>query len=129
VHNVIKFTARCGGTLFGQNLKIVSVVIAFDLYRKGKYEQMREVAERVDPDNSGVSQMLIAIANGALGNRDAARGALKKLSEHKPLASDPAAFLRRHGAIDEIVDALMAGLKKARKVASGSSSGSQSGTL
>jgi TolB-like protein/tetratricopeptide (TPR) repeat protein len=99
-------------------------LIAIDLYRKGKYEQMREVAERADPDNSGFSQLLIAIANGALGNRDAARAALKKLSENKPLASDPAAFMRRHGAIDEIVDALMAGLQKARKLASEPSLGS-----
>jgi hypothetical protein len=36
------------------------------------------------------------------------------------LASDPAAFMRRHGATDEIVDAIMAGLKKAREVASSS---------
>jgi TolB-like protein/tetratricopeptide (TPR) repeat protein len=99
-------------------------LIAIDLYRKGKYEQMRKVAERADPDNSGFSQLLIAIANGALGNRDAARNALKKLSENKPLASDPAAFMRRHGAIDEIVDALMAGLQKARNIASEPSSGS-----
>jgi TolB-like protein/tetratricopeptide (TPR) repeat protein len=94
-------------------------LIAIDLYRKGKYEQMRELAERADPDNSGVSQMLIAIANGELGNRDAARDALKKMSEHKPFASDPAGFMRRHGAIDEIVASLMAGLKKAEHVASG----------
>jgi tetratricopeptide (TPR) repeat protein len=99
-------------------------LIAIDLYRKGKYEQMRKVAERADPDNSGFSQLLIAIANGALGNRDAARNALKKLSENKPLASDPAAFMRRHGAIDDIVDALMAGLQKARNIASEPSSGS-----
>ena len=84
---------------------------------------MLEIAQRADPDNSGFSQFLLAIANGALGNRDAARGALKKLSEYNPLASDPSAFLRRHGAIDEIVDALTAGLQKARKVASGSESG------
>jgi TolB-like protein/tetratricopeptide (TPR) repeat protein len=94
-------------------------LVAIDLYRKGEYKQMREVAERADPDNSGVSQMLIAIANGELGNRDAARDALKKMSEHKPFASDPAGFMRRHGAIDEIVASLMAGLKKAEHIASG----------
>ena len=98
-------------------------LIAIDLYLKGNYRQMLEIAQRADPDNSGFSQFLLAIANGALGNRDAARGALKKLSEYNSLASDPSAFLRRHGAIDEIVDALTAGLQKARKVASGSESG------
>ena len=94
-------------------------LVAIDLYLKGKYEQMREVAERADPDNSGFTQFLILIANGALGNRDAARVALKKLSAHKTLASDTAAFLRRHGAIDEIVYPLMAGLNKAELLAAG----------
>ena len=98
-------------------------LIAIDLCLKGKYVQMREVAERADPDNSGFSQFLIAIANGELGNRAPTRDALRKFSEYKPLASDPAAFMRRHGAIDEIVDALMVGLQKARKVASKSQNG------
>lgn len=94
-------------------------LIAIDLYLKGKYGEMYQLAERADPDNSGFSELLIAIANGELGNRNAARDALNKLSQFKPLARDPAAFMRRHGAIDEIVDALMAGLKKAEHVASG----------
>jgi TolB-like protein/Tfp pilus assembly protein PilF len=98
-------------------------LIAIDLCLKGKYAQMREVAERAAPDNSGFSQFLIAIANGELGNRAATRDALKKLSQFKPLASDPAAYMRRHGAIDEIVDTLMAGFQKARKVASMSQNG------
>jgi Tfp pilus assembly protein PilF len=99
-------------------------LVAVDFYLKGKYKQMLEVAERSELDNSGFSQFLIAIANGELGNRAAARDALRKFSEYRPLASDPAAFMRRHGAIGEIVDALMAGLQKARKVASELSSGS-----
>jgi TolB-like protein len=93
-------------------------LIAIDLYLKGEYGQMREVADRAMPDDSGFTQVLVAIADGALGNRDATRAALKKLSEFKPLASDPAAFMRRHGATDEIIDAVMGGLKKAREVAS-----------
>jgi len=100
-------------------------LIAIDLYLRGQYQQMREIAERAQANNSGFTQMLIAIANGELGNRDAARAALKKLSEFKPLASDPAAYMRRHGAVDKIVDPLMAGLQKARKFASGSKSASR----
>jgi TolB-like protein/tetratricopeptide (TPR) repeat protein len=95
-----------------------SHLIAVDLYLRRQYQQMREVVERGEPDNSGFSDLLIAIANGELGNRDATRTALKKLSEFKSLASDPAAYMRRHGAVDEIVNAIMAGLKKAREVAS-----------
>jgi TolB-like protein/Tfp pilus assembly protein PilF len=93
-------------------------LVAIDLYLKGEYKQMLELAERAEPDNSGFTEVLIAIANGALGNHDAARDALKKLSKFKPLASDPAAFMRRHGAVDEIVNALMGGLRKAEQVAS-----------
>jgi TolB-like protein len=93
-------------------------LIAIDLYLNGEYGQMREVVERADPDKSGFTEMLIAIANGELGNRDATTAALKKLSEFKPLSRDPAAYMRRHGATDEIVDVIMVGLKKAREVAS-----------
>jgi hypothetical protein len=80
----------------------------------GREEIIDPLSESAEPktftEKNGSSwQVLIAIANGELRNRDATRDALKKLSEHKPLASDPAAFLRRHGAIDEIVDALVAG--------------------
>jgi TolB-like protein/tetratricopeptide (TPR) repeat protein len=95
-----------------------SHLIAVDLYLRRQYQQMREVVERGDPDNSGFSDLLIAVANGELGNRDATRAALKKLSVFKSLASDPAAYMRRHGAVDEIVNAIMAGLQKAREVAS-----------
>jgi len=92
-------------------------LIAIDLYLKVEYEQMREIADRFVPDDSGFTEALIAIANGALGNRAAAGVALKKLSEFKPLANDPAGYMRRHGATDEIVEAITGGLRKAEQVA------------
>jgi hypothetical protein len=79
---------------------------------------MLRAAERSAVDRLGVSQALIAIAAGELGNRDAAREALEKMSAVGSLARDPAAFLRRHGATDEIVDALMGGLRKAHRIVS-----------
>jgi TolB-like protein/tetratricopeptide (TPR) repeat protein len=97
-------------------------LIAIDFYLKRDYKRMLEISERSALDNSGFSEVLIAIANGELGNRDAARAALKRLSQHKPMVTDLAGFLRRHGATDEIVDALMAGLEKARQIAAGTAS-------
>jgi hypothetical protein len=84
-------------------------LIAIDLYLKRDYKRMLQFAERSAGEGRGVSQALIAIAAGKLGKRDAARQALKKMAEYKSFAGDRAA-LRRHGATDEIVNALMAGL-------------------
>ena len=92
--------------------------IAIDLYLKGNYEQMFRVAERSAADGSHFSQVLIAIAAAELGKHSKAQNALEKLSAYKPLAGDPAAFMRRHGATDQIVDGLMAGLQKAHRIAS-----------
>ena len=95
-------------------------LVAIDLFLKGQYEEMLDVAERSASGGRGVSQALIAIAAAELGEPGMARQALAKMSEHESLARDPAAYLRRHGAIDEIVDELVAGLQKARQVASAS---------
>jgi tetratricopeptide (TPR) repeat protein len=92
--------------------------IAIDLYLKGNYEQMFRVAERSAADGSHFSQVLIAIAAAELGKHSKAQNALEKISAYKPLAGDPAAFMRRHGATDQIVDGLMAGLQKAHRIAS-----------
>ncbi|MGF6306261.1 tetratricopeptide repeat protein [Bradyrhizobium sp. I1.14.4] len=93
-------------------------LIAIDLYLKGNYPQMRAVAERSQLGDAGFSQLLLAVANDELGNRDAARQALEKMSQYEPVARDPEGFLRRHGATDQIVDALMTGLRKAQSIAS-----------
>jgi len=91
--------------------------IAIDHHRKGEYRQMLSSAERSARDGRGVSQFLIAIAAGELGDRQSAKQALQKLSAHEKFARDPAAYMRRHGIIDETVAALMAGLQRARRLA------------
>ncbi len=88
--------------------------IAIDLYLKGEYKQMLDVAETASLRDSGFSQLLIAMANAELGRRDATQTALKGMSQYKALADDPAGFLRRNGAADQVVDALMTGLRKAQ---------------
>lgn len=88
--------------------------IAVDLYMKGEYQEMRNVAEQAALNGTGFSQLLLALANAELGRRDDAEVALAKMSQYEPLARDPAGFLRRNGAADQVVDALMTGLRKAR---------------
>jgi TolB-like protein len=89
-------------------------LIAVDLYLRGDYQGMLAAAERDAVNGSGISYSLLAIAHGALGNREAARQALGRMAEATPLLGrDPAAVYRRHQAIDPIVDALVAGLRRA----------------
>ena len=89
-------------------------LIAIDHYMNASYAQMLETARKSAADGSGIGWSLIAIAQGALGNQAAAREALAKMAEKSPaLARDPAAGYRRHQATDEIVNVLVAGLRKA----------------
>lgn len=89
-------------------------LIAIDQYLNGRYADMRETARRSTSDGSGMSWSFVAIAEGALGQTVAAHEALARMAEKSPLlARDPASAYRRHQAIDSIVDALVAGLRKA----------------
>ncbi len=89
-------------------------LIAVDQYLKGQYQEMLETAQRSVVDGSGISWSFVAIAEGALGDKDQAHAALEKMAEISPLlARAPADAYRRHQATDSIVDALVAGLRKA----------------
>jgi tetratricopeptide (TPR) repeat protein len=89
-------------------------LIAIDHYMNGRYTQMLETANKSAADNSSISWSLVAIAQGALGNEAAAREALAKMAEISPLLNrDPTAGYRRHQATEEIVQALVKGLRKA----------------
>jgi TolB-like protein len=89
-------------------------LIAIHDYVQGDYEDMLSTAERSAVDGSGISWSLIAIANGALGNQAAAREALARMAEVSPdLARNPAAAYRKHQPVEPIVEALVAGLRKA----------------
>jgi hypothetical protein len=55
----------------------------------------------------------MAIANTKLGHRENAMAALIELENFKPMAHDPEGYLRRSGATDEIVDAVVTGLEEA----------------
>ncbi len=92
-------------------------LIAVDHLMKGDYERMLEAAERSVGDSFPINQALIAIAAGELGQAETARTALEQMSTFAPLARDPIAHFRRHGATDAILDAVAQGLAKARAVA------------
>ncbi|WP_170134953.1 hypothetical protein [Acuticoccus kandeliae] len=93
-------------------------LVAIDQYLRGDYHAMLRTAERSAVDGSGISQALIAIACGALEDGPCARGALDRLATYGVIARDPAAYFHRHGATDEIVKALSAGLARASEEAS-----------
>ena len=89
-------------------------LIAVDHYMQGRYAEMLTAAGAGNVEGSGISWSFVAIANGALGNKEAADEALTKMAETSPqIARDPAAVYRRHGATEAIVDALVGGLRKA----------------
>jgi len=92
-------------------------LIAIDFYLKGNYRQMREIAEHFSTQGGGVSNALLAIACSSLGDREGTGAALQRMAGFKPIIRDPAAYFRRHGATDEIADALTAGLDKAYRFA------------
>ncbi|WP_149341949.1 tetratricopeptide repeat protein [Neorhizobium sp. P12A] len=89
-------------------------LISVYAYLQGDYPAALESAERSTADGSGMSWSFVAIAEGALGNKEAARHALAEMTARSPsLARDPAAGYRRHQPIESIVDRLVAGLRKA----------------
>jgi TolB-like protein/tetratricopeptide (TPR) repeat protein len=92
--------------------------VAVDLYLKGNYEQSRKISERAALADSGFSQLVLAASNAELGDREGTRLALEKLARYEPLARDTEGFLRRQGVADHTVNILLAGLKKARVLAS-----------
>jgi len=92
-------------------------LIGVDLYLKGDYESLLAVAQRSLGNGIGFGPMLLAIAAGALGDAELARQALGEMQKVDRIWRDPAAFLRRHGATEEIVAALLAGLAEAQRVA------------
>ncbi|RAI01064.1 hypothetical protein DLJ53_17765 [Acuticoccus sediminis] len=95
-------------------------LISIDHFMNGRYQEMLEISQGSVADGIGISEALVAIAAGELGEPDIAREALAKMAGYGPLIRDPAAYFRRHGATDEIVEALTAGLEQARRVAAGS---------
>jgi TolB-like protein len=89
-------------------------LLTLDRLMNGDGEGMLQLAERGAIEESAISQMLVAIAHGQLGNTDAARQALLRMQKISPQAAeDPLAPFRRARATSEIIEAVRAGLDRA----------------
>lgn len=92
-------------------------LVAINDYLKGDYGKILETAKQFSANSSDLNQALIAIAYAELGDAGAARQALGNMSPDGTLSRDPASYFRRHGATDEITEAVVAALSKARSFA------------
>ena len=92
-------------------------LLAMHLFFEGDYARMHETAVLSATGGSGFSQYLIAVAAGALGDAEGARAAIARVAEAPALARDPAAFMRRHGATEEIIAGMLAGYATAERLA------------
>ncbi len=90
-------------------------LITINDYLSGNFENMLAHAQRSVVEGGSFGQALIAIANTKLGRREEARTALIELEKFELMADDPEGYLRRSGATDEIVDAMVTGLEEARQ--------------
>ena len=88
--------------------------IAIDDYLKGDYAAMLTDAERSATDGSATSLSFIAVAQGALGRQADAKATLDKLAEVWPgFIEDPEAAYRVHRPTEELLQTMLAGLRKA----------------
>jgi TolB-like protein/tetratricopeptide (TPR) repeat protein len=87
-------------------------LIAVDRLMKGDGVGMLDAAERSTLDNSALSQSLVAMAYGLLGNQERAHRALVRMDE---ISADfnPVQRIRAHQATDEIIKAATAALQSA----------------
>ncbi|GGH34786.1 hypothetical protein [Cribrihabitans marinus] len=84
-----------------------------------RYEQALEQAEIAASKGTGFGQFLVAINAAAIRDARRAAEALDALSNSPSFAQDPADFMRRHGATEEIVSEAMTRYHEARRLALG----------
>lgn len=89
-------------------------LISIHDFMAGHYAQALEAAEHSGRNGSEVGLSLMAMSQAALGDRAAAARTLATLEAQAPdFYADPEAVYRSHQPTDEIVEALMAGLRQA----------------
>ncbi|WP_172329603.1 hypothetical protein [Mangrovicoccus sp. HB161399] len=93
--------------------------LAIDRYLKGSNAEMLDFAERSTSDGLGAGYMLVAIAQGAIGQAPETRTALARMEDHALIGADPEPFLRDMGLTEELVAALVGGIGTARNLVAG----------
>lgn len=89
-------------------------LITLEHMMRGEYAEMLATAQLGAASGGSMAHSFVAVAEANLGRPEAARAALLRMAEASPAwAADPAANFRIHGATDEIVEALMSGLRRA----------------
>ena len=89
-------------------------LISVYAYLDGDYARALTAAEKSATSGSPVGESLAAMSHAKLGDMEAAHAALKAMANAWPLLGrDPAAAYRMHHATDEIVEALVQGLREA----------------
>jgi TolB-like protein len=86
-------------------------LMAIDRLMKNDGEGMLAFAQRAAVDGAALSQSLIAMAYGLLGDRQSAERAIERMNEITP-GYDPIARFRGHQATDEISAAMTAALHR-----------------
>jgi tetratricopeptide (TPR) repeat protein len=87
-------------------------------FLEGDAAKALELAEHSANKGSGFGNFLVAVAAGTLGYGERAKSALEGIDASSPLAADPAAFMRSHGATDEIVEKMVSGYTEAQRLVS-----------
>ncbi len=94
-------------------------MLAVNHMMEREWNEMLSAANLAVVDGMGVTYAFLAIAHGGLGNGRAASEALEMAEERWPLlAEDPRAAFEVHKLDPAVIDALVAGLERARVIAS-----------
>jgi tetratricopeptide (TPR) repeat protein len=89
-------------------------LVAVHAYLQGNYADAITAAEISGRNGSSIGLSIMAMSQAALGDIDEARKSLETLENLDPgFLRDPAAAYRTHHPIDEILSALLDGLRKA----------------
>ena len=89
-------------------------LIAIHDFMQGDYAAALAAAEQAGRNGSEIGLSLMAMSQAALGDSEAARQSLATLEAVAPeFFADPEAVYRSHHPTDEIVEALLAGLRQA----------------
>ena len=84
-----------------------------DRYLAKDYQKMLALAQHATKEGSEFSFAMLGLANLRLGDDEAARGAIARVSDESSLRTNPEAFFARHGAADSLKAEMTSALREA----------------